>query len=148
MSDDKSVNALKDVTRMLIDSQKGYEMARDLVADNDPKLYARLSRRAEERENLVERFQTELLYRGTESVEGGGVMGELHRSFTQLTSLFRSDIKAALDAIDDSEETLADRIAHKLDENGLDARVRALLETASLRAEQGEAFADRLSDEL
>ncbi len=144
MSADKNNETLNTVTKMLIDSQKGYEMARDMAKRDNPTAYTALANRADDRAKLVVRFQDEVRYRGETPETESGFMGEIHRAFTRFSGLFQSDTKAALEAIDDGEDHLAEQIEEILKENGLDERTHALLKTASLRAEQGEAFADRL----
>ena len=60
-------------------------------------------------------------------------------------SLFRDDEKAALEAVDDGEEHLAETIEDKLEKSEVQGQARALLQDALRSAREGEAFADRLT---
>jgi hypothetical protein len=59
--------------------------------------------------------------------------------------MFQDDRKAALEAIDDGEEHLADSIKDRLEKSEVQGQSRALLEEAYSSARSGEAFADSLS---
>lgn len=139
----ESIDALNDITEMLIDSRKGYEKAAEVTDDN----YAfktEFQRRAQDRAALVTEFQNRVRTIGGEPRNNGGVLGSLHRASLEFSSLFRDNEKAALDAIDDGEEQLAETIESKLEREELDAETRALLQKAHTAAKQGECFAERL----
>ena len=140
---DQNIDALNDVTKTLIDSRKGYEKACEL-ADDSHALQAEFKRRKAEREQLVTAFQNKVRQLGGEPVTDGGTLGSFHRGFTDFVSIFRDDEKAALGAIDDGEEHLAEEIESKMERDELTADVRELLQKAHISAKQGEAFADRL----
>lgn len=140
-----NIDTLNDVTKMLIDSQKGYEKAAD-VTEDDFSFRAEFQRRAADRRELVQEFQNRVNSLGGEAETDGGVLGSLHRAMTEFSSMFRDDTKAALEAIDDGEEQLAEHIERNLDNDGLDTDTRSLLQKAHQAAEAGECFADRLTD--
>ncbi|WP_084396015.1 PA2169 family four-helix-bundle protein [Henriciella aquimarina] len=140
-----NADVLNDVTKTLIDSQKGYQKVCDL-SDESYALRGKFQSLAAEREELIHAFQARIRDYGEEPVSSGGAGGALHRAWTDFTSLFESDEKAALDAVDDGEDYLANKIEAKLKEEGLDAATRDLLQRARASARYGEKFADELTD--
>tara|TARA_R110000803_G_scaffold69785_1_gene132238 strand:- start:1042 stop:1485 length:444 start_codon:yes stop_codon:yes gene_type:complete len=141
---DTEIDALNDVTKVLIDSKKGYEKCYEL-ADDGYALRAQFLKRANERADLVSRIQHHVRTLGGEPQTDGGTLGTLHRGFTQFVSLFRDDEKAALEAVDDGEEYLAKAIEDRLEKSEVQGQARALLQDALRSAREGEAFADRLT---
>ena len=106
---------------------------------------SQFQKRASDRAALISRFQQQVRTLGGEPQTDGGTMGTLHRALTEFSSLFRDDKKAALEAIDDGEEHLADSIKDRLEKSGIQGQSRALLEEAYASAREGEAFADSLT---
>ena len=140
---DPNVDVLNDVTKTLIDSQKGYQMVFDL-ADESHLLREKFRSLAAERLELISAFQTRVAEYGGDPVTSGGTGGSLHRAWADFTSLFQSDEKTALEAVDDGEDYLAERIGHALDHKELDVSTIELLERARASARYGERFADAL----
>jgi len=143
---DKTIDALNDVTKTLIDSQKGYQKAAEITADDHAVLSAEFSRRSAERLNLVGRFQQQVVSMGGEPQDDGGMAGSAHRAWTDFSSMFTSDADAALEAIDDGEDHLAEAIEKKLEDEDVAVAVRPLLQEALASAREGERFADRLEE--
>lgn len=141
-----NIEVTNDVLKSLIDSQKGYEKAIEIV--NHQQLSDRFRKRAIERSALVGNFQLHVRSLGGEPATDGTMSGTAHRSFMSFMSIFQNDAKAALTAIDDGEEALADGIKDKLGDEGLTPDTRRLLETALESARDGERFADRVEDLL
>lgn len=142
-----NIDILNDVTKTLIDSKKGYDTAYDMSEDNFP-LRAEFLRRANERQSLINEFQAQVRSLGGEPETDGGAAGTVHRAFSQFSSLFRDDEKAALSAIDDGEEHLAEQIEGKLEKNANEIApdARQLLKRAHTSACEGECFAERMED--
>lgn len=141
------IDALNDVTKLLIDSRKGYEKAGELVGD-DYALAPELVRRANDRATLVAEFQSRVQALGGAAEADGSALGTAHRGFMDFTSMFRNDSKAAFSAIDDGEEHLAKKIKSKMDEKNLSIESRALLTRALASAQSGESFAKRTEQVL
>ncbi len=141
----QNIDALNDVTKTLIDSCKGYEKACE-VSDDSYALRAEFQRRANERKGFIIEFQNKVRELGGEPATSGGTAGAVHRVLTDFSTLFRDDEKAAISAIDDGEEYLADEIESKLEREELTAEVRSMLQKAHTSAKQGECFADRLEE--
>ncbi|WP_273241698.1 PA2169 family four-helix-bundle protein [Hyphomonas atlantica corrig.] len=138
------IDALNDVTKVLIDSQKGYEKCAD-VTDENFAFQAEFRRRANDRAGLINRIQQQVRSLGGEPQTEGGTLGALHRTLTEFSSLFQNDAKAALEAVDDGEAHLASAIKDRMDKPEVQGQSRALLQEAYASASEGEAFADRLS---
>lgn len=139
-----NVDVLNDVTKTLIDSQKGYEKVCE-IADEDHGLRSKFLSLAAERKDLISAFQARVSEYGAEPVTSGGVGGSLHRAWADFTSLFEDDEKAALEAVDDGEDYLGDKIEKKLKNEDLDQATVDLLRRAQASARYGEKFADHLS---
>lgn len=142
---DMNVETLKDVTKMLIDSRRGYAEAADNV-DDDFMFQQEFQQRADQRQMLVNKFQQRTEALGGQAATDGTANGALHRLAMDFASIFGDDREKALDAIDDGEERLAEHIEAKLKSEKLDAETRMLLQEAHRAATEGECFAERLSD--
>jgi len=141
----KQIDALNDITKVLIDSKKGYEKAYEMADDNYA-LKPQFLHRAQERGKLIDRFQAQVRSFGGEPQENGGMLGSAHRGWMQFTSLFEKDEKAALQAIDDGEDYLAEQVEERLKRDDIHGETRSLLNQAHQSARNGECFADELTD--
>ena len=139
----KDIDVLNDVTKTLIDSRKGYETCCE-VADDSFALQSNFQARAQRRRLLVKEFQDEVSSLGGEPEDNGSIAGSAHRAWTEFTTMFSNDQKAAAEAIDDGEEHLAKKVEDKLKEDALSPRTRLLLAKAMSDAREGESFADKL----
>lgn len=140
---DRNVRVLNSVTKTLIDSCKGYETCAEVSEDNYA-LQAEFIRRKSERDQLVQEFQNQVRAFGGEPATSGSMSGAVHRGFTKFSTVFRDDEVAAINALDDGEEFLAEKIQDKLDHDDLNPTTSALLEKAMTSAKSGERFADML----
>ncbi|MEM7729636.1 MAG: PA2169 family four-helix-bundle protein [Pseudomonadota bacterium] len=141
------IDVLNSVTKTLIDSHKGYETCVE-AADDSYALQSNFQERALRRAELIREFQAEVQKLGGEPSTAGSVAGAAHRAWTSFTTLFADDEKAAIEAIDDGEEFLADKIEAELETQTLAPRTRELLQKAHADAREGERFADALEKAL
>ncbi|MGB3455594.1 MAG: PA2169 family four-helix-bundle protein [Litorimonas sp.] len=142
------IDVLNDVTKTLIDSHKGYETCVE-ASDDSYALQSNFQERAQRRAELIREFQAEVQTLGGQPSTSGSVAGAAHRAWTSFTTLFADDEKAAIEAIDDGEEFLADKIQAELETNTtLAPRTRELLQKAHADAREGERFADALDKAL
>ena len=141
------INVLSDVTRTLIDSHKGYATCVDAV-DDSYALAKSFGERADARAALIAEFKAEIAALGGDAPNEGSIAGAAHRVWTSFTTLFSDDEKAAIEAVDDGEEYLAEKIERALDSDVLAARTRDLLVRAHASAREGERFADALDKAL
>lgn len=137
------VKVLNSVTKTLIDSCKGYEACIE-ISDDNYALQAEFQRRKLERDKLVEEFQNQVRVFGEVPETNGSMTGAVHRGFTRFSSFFRNDESAAISALDDGEEFLAEKIEDKLEVNDVAPQTAALLEKAITSAKSGERFADMM----
>jgi len=145
MADDIAI--LNTITKTLIDSQKGYQTCCEVV-DDSYALKSNFQERAMRRTALVREFQAEVQSLGGEPSTTGSVAGAAHRAWTSFTTLFADDEKAAVEAIDDGEEYLAEKIEAVLKSETVSPRTRELLQKAHADARDGERFADTLEKVL
>lgn len=141
------IDILNTVTTTLIDSQKGYQQCIE-TADDSYALQQNFRERAQRRSQLVQEFQNEVRAHGGEPSTDGSIAGKAHRAWTSFSSVFIDDEKAAVEAIDDGEDYLAEKIENALENNQLQPRTRELLQKAHADAREGERFADALENVL
>jgi len=141
------IDVLNSVTKTLIDSHKGYERCCEVV-DDSYALRSNFQERAQKRLTLVKDFQDQVRKLGGEPEEDGSVAGKVHRAWTSFSTLFANDEKAAVEAIDDGEEFLAEKIEKVLSDHELLPGTRVLLHRAQADATDGENFADALEKAL
>jgi uncharacterized protein (TIGR02284 family) len=139
----RDIKVLNSVTKTLIDSCQGYETCCE-VTDDDYSLQQEFKRREQERRDLVAEIQMHVRKIGGDPEEEGSMAGAVHRGFTRFSSLFRDDEKAAISALDDGEEHLAEKIEDKLEDDDLLPQTRSLLQKAYTSAKSGESFAEML----
>ena len=139
------IKTLNSVIGTLIDSCNGYKTCCDLSDDNHS-MQSEFTRRCNDRKALVVEFQNEVKKLGGNPEDDGTAAGAVHRGFTRFVSLFQDDEKAAVSALDDGEEYLAEKIEDKLEDENLSAATKALLKKAHRSAKAGERFFDQLDD--
>lgn len=140
-----NIDVLNDVTVTLIDSQNGYRKVTEIATESHV-LRGKFLERQTERTAIIEAFQQRVRELGGDPTTSGGIGGAIHRAWTDFTTLFRKDEKAALEAVDAGEDHLADRIESKMQTEGLDTASIELLGRALTSARDGERFADMLAD--
>ena len=143
----EDVTVLNTITQTLIDSHKGYETCCEATDDNYA-LAKNFRERADARSDLIREFQAEVTSLGGEAATAGSVAGAAHRAWTSFTTIFVDDEKAAIEAIDDGEEYLAEKIEGALENASLSPRTQELLRKAHASAREGERFADALEAAL
>jgi len=140
---DRNIKTLNSVTKTLIDSCQGYQTCAD-VSDDSYSLQTEFNRRQSERQQLINEFQGQVRQLGGVPAEEGSMVGAVHRGFTRFSSMFRDDEAAAISALDDGEEFLAEKIEDKLEDGMFDSTTESLLRKAHQSVKSGERFADML----
>ncbi len=139
----KNIEVLNDVTKILIDSEKGFRESAGQLDNEHLSLRNQLNSRAAQRSRLVRSFQSEVQKLGGEPETEGSFRGKVYQNFKKFTGLFKDDDKAALSAIDDGEDYLSDYIQDKLeDQENLTYDTRQLLKSAYKDSCEGERFAE------
>lgn len=145
MNNDNNLKVLQDVTAKLNDSCEGYQMCADILEDNSL-LKNEFIQRKNQRQVLVNEFNRKITALGGEARDSGSAAGAVHRAYTKFVNVFKDDEEAAVDALDDGEEYLAEYIEKQRDEDGLTPDTLGLLNKAHASAKAGERFADFLDD--
>ncbi len=139
-----NIEVLNDVTKILIDSERGFRESANQLDSQYLLLKGELSTRAIQRNRLVQSFQQEVRNLGGEPETDGSLRGKVYQNFKKFTGLFKDDDKAALSAINDGEDYLSEYIQDKLEDNEeLTYNTRQLLKTAHRDSCEGERFAER-----
>jgi len=141
---DYDIAVLNDVMTTLMDSRNGYKTCSNLVGNAHP-LNRFFLRRIKERESLVVEMQTAVESYGSVPEGSSSFGGTIHRVVTHFSSVFRGEEKAALAALQNGEDFLAEKIAERLEDEKIGAEARTLLKKALASARDGERLAVQLS---
>ncbi|MEH6714415.1 ferritin-like domain-containing protein [Parasphingorhabdus flavimaris] len=142
MTNDKSISILNDVLETLLDSRDGYQKAAE-VADRDV-FKQFFTRRAAARNSMVTKTQAEIRHLGGEPAEEGTILAKAHRMFLSISSALEGNDEAAVEAVEDGEEYLRNKMKDALANDELAATAKTLLSGFN-----GELRADgRLIDHL
>lgn len=137
-----SLETLVDTT---YDSVEGYRKASDTA--KSPELKRILSEQAAKRQATLDALNAELTRLGGNLVTKGTATGGLHRLWMDLTDLFESGDKAAVERVEEGEDYLADKFEDVLRAANLDPATRTVVEAALSEIRDGERMTDRLSDQ-
>jgi|GEM_PF-294097 len=149
MSDirEETIEELNDVTKLMIDSFKGYKEAID-QSDDSFALKQEFADRAERRSVYIAEIQDYVRsIGGTPEVEGTA-RGAVHRGFVKFSNLFRDDEEGAVSSVENGENYLAESIEDVLEDDDIDARGRELLAKAHTDVARGRNFASLMEDSL
>lgn len=141
-NDTTSLETLVDTTH---DSVEGYRKASDTA--KSPELKRILSEQAAKRQATLDALNAELTRLGGNLVTKGTATGGLHRLWMDLTDLFESGDKAAVERVEEGEDYLADKFEDVLRAANLDPATRTVVEAALSEIRDGERMTDRLSDQ-
>lgn len=141
-NDTTSLETLVDTT---YDSVEGYRKASDTA--KSPELKRILSEQAAKRQATLDALNAELTRLGGNLVTKGTATGGLHRLWMDLTDLFESGDKAAVERVEEGEDYLADKFEDVLRAANLDPATRTVVEAALSEIRDGERMTDRLSDQ-
>ena len=142
MTNDKSISILNDVLETLVDSRDGYEKAAE-VADRDT-FKQFFSRRAASRNAMVAKTQAEIRHLGGEPVDEGTILAKAHRMFLSISAAVQDNDEAAIEAVDDGEEHLRNKVNDAIANDELSPNAKTMLQGFN-----GELRADgRLIDHL
>lgn len=140
MTDTRTV--LKTLADTTFDSAEGYRKAADKASSTHLKQL--LMRRAEQRGNVLERLNAELVRHGGERVTSGTTSGELHRMWTGLTDMFENGDEAAAERVEEGEDYLAGKFEKALESKDLDPQARTTIKACFTEVKEGERFGDML----
>lgn len=141
------IEELNDVTRLMIDSYKGYQAACE-EADDSFALKSEFKKRAERRSGYINQVQNYVRELGGEPSTHGTARGAVHRGWMNFANAFRDDEKGAIRSVENGESFLANRIEDCLEDGQLDSNAAELLQRAHQDVKKAENFFDRLEDRL
>ncbi|GHB01938.1 hypothetical protein GCM10009069_25900 [Algimonas arctica] len=129
LTKEDTIEELNDVTRLMIDSFKGYKDAAD-EADDSWALKADFDQRATVRSRHIAAIQNYVRELGGEPSTHGTMRGAVHRGWMNFANVFRDDEKGAIESVENGETFLAHRIEDCIEDGQLDAVGTQLLKQA------------------
>ena len=136
-NDNKSagVSTLNTLIATTIDSITGYE---DSAKNIDNERFREIFRkRADERQNVVERLRAEVRRLGGDPEESGSFLGKAHQRFEDLKAAITGrDEKAIINEVERGEDYLKEKFEAALD-SGLSGESRSVVEQAFLSVRAG-----------
>jgi uncharacterized protein (TIGR02284 family) len=129
LTKEDTIEELNDVTRLMIDSFKGYKEAAD-EADDSWALKADFDQRAMTRSRHIAAIQNYVRELGGEPSTHGTMRGAVHRGWMNFANVFRDDEKGAIESVENGESFLAHRIEDCIEDGQLDAVGTQLLKQA------------------
>lgn len=136
--------ALETLIDTTYDSVEGYRKASETA--KSPELKRILSEQAAKRQATLDTLNAELTRVGGNLVTKGTATGGLHRLWMDLTNLFESGDKAAVERVEEGEDYLAEKFEEALKATDLDPVTRTVVQAALNEIREGERMTDRLAD--
>ena len=144
---EETVEELNDLTKLMIDSFRGYKEAID-QADDSFALKNEFKERAERRSVYIAEIQDYVRsLGGTPEVEGTA-RGAVHRGWVKFSNLFRDDEEGAVSSVQNGEAYLAECIEDVLEDDDVSADAKSLLQKAHADVAAGRNFAGNMEDRL
>jgi uncharacterized protein (TIGR02284 family) len=140
-----NTTALETLIDTTYDSVEGYRKAGETA--KSPELKRILSEQAAKRQKTLDALNAELTRLGGDLVTKGTATGGLHRLWMDLTNLFESGDKAAVERVEEGEDYLAEKFEDMLKATDLDPTTRSVVQTALSEIREGERMSDRLADQ-
>ena len=142
---EETIEELNDLTKLMIDSFKGYKEAID-QSDDSFALKNEFADRAERRSVYIAEIQDYVRsLGGTPEVEGTA-RGAVHRNFMKFANFFRDDEEGAVSSVENGEAYLAECIEDVLEDDEVSADAKALLSKAHADVCAGRNFASNEED--
>ena len=140
-----NTTALETLIDTTYDSVEGYRKASETA--KSPELKRILSDQAAKRQKTLDALNAELTRLGGNLVTKGTATGGLHRLWLDLTNLFESGDKAAVERVEEGEDYLAGKFEEALKATDLDPTTRSVIQTALGEVREGERLTDRLEEQ-
>lgn len=140
-----NTTALETLIDTTYDSVEGYRKASETAMS--PELKRILSDQAAKRQKTLDALNAELTRLGGKLVTKGTATGGLHRLWLDLTNLFESGDKAAVERVEEGEDYLAGKFEEALKATDLDPTTRSVIQTALGEVREGERLTDRLEEQ-
>ena len=140
-----NTTALETLIDTTYDSVEGYRKASETA--KSPELKRILSDQAAKRQKTLDALNAELTHLGGNLVTKGTATGGLHRLWLDLTNLFESGDKAAVERVEEGEDYLAGKFEEALKATDLDPTTRSVIQTALAEVREGERLTGRLEEQ-
>jgi len=137
------IEELNDVTRLMIDSYKGYQAACEECSDSFV-LKNEFQQRAQRRSGYIADVQNYVRQLGGEPSTHGTARGAVHRGWMNFANVFQDDEKGAISSIENGESFLANRIQDCIEDGQLDAQAHELMMKAHADAKSAERYFERI----
>ncbi len=142
MTNQASIDILTDVLEGLIDSADGYEAAAAIAERDAFKKF--FSQRSGARRAMAATVRSEIASLGGTPDADGTVLANAHRVFMKISAALQDNDEAAIEAVDDGEEHLREKIKDAMNNEDLSPKAKAAMSQF-----QGELEADcRMIDQL
>lgn len=145
LTKEDTIEELNDVTRLMIDSCKGYEAACEESDDNFA-LRQEFRERGSRRREYVNEIQSYVRSLGGEPSTHGTARGAVHRGWMNFANIFRDDERGAIESVENGESFLAYRIEDCLHDGQIDDNARSILQRAHTDVKAAQNYFDRLED--
>lgn len=142
---DANKTALETLIDTTYDSIEGYRKAGETA--QSPELKRIFAEQAAKRQATLDSLNSELTRLGGALMTKGTAAGGLHRLWLDITNLFESGDKAAVERVEEGEDYLEDKFEEVLKRTDLDPATRAVVQTGLGEIRQGERLTDRLADQ-
>ena len=143
MTDTTSRTVLESLIDTVYDSIEGYDRAAEAASSQAVK--SAFANQAQRRRNTLDMLNQELVREGGDLVTKGTLSGSLHRAWLNITEMFQSGDKAAIERVHEGEDYLAGKFETALQETTLSAQTRGVIEQALTEIRQGERLGDQLA---
>jgi uncharacterized protein (TIGR02284 family) len=121
------ISTINTLTATTIDSINGYENSAKEIKDD--RLRQIFRQRADERQQVVSKLQSEVRRLGGEPEDGGSFMGKAHQGFENLKSAITSgDEKSIVDEVERGEDYLKEKFETALNSGDLSGESRSVVE--------------------
>lgn len=143
MTDTASTAVLETLIDTVHDSIQGYSRAGE--AASSVAIKSAFASQAQRRGATLDLLNQELVRRGGELTTRGTVAGSLHRMWLNVSELFVSGDKAAIDRVEEGEAYLAGKFETALESTELDPPARAVIQRGLTEIRQGERLSEQLA---
>lgn len=144
MTNEKSIDILNDVLETLIDSSEGYDEAAKISDRSAIKRF--FISRAGARRAMCASVRNEIANLGGTPEEDGTILANAHRVFMKLSAAVQDNDEAAVEAVDDGEEHLREKIENALKNDDLAANAKVMLRKFQAELRADERLIDHLED--
>lgn len=135
MTNQSSIDILNGVLETLIDSADGYNSAAEVTDRDTFKQF--FIKRAAARRAMAAAVRSEIESLGGTAEDDGTILAGAHRMFMKLSAVVQNNDEAAIEAVDDGEEHLREKIADAIKDDDLSPAAKA-----AIAKFQGELQAD------